>query len=95
MLNGIVIKLTMLSKDETAQLVHGVMSNGMRAAEEVGKVDKHAEAHNVRLLCLFLQSVMRCDGVELKDVYYLIQDLGGKFMSVKEARDIWRAYSAS
>lgn len=95
MLNDLVSKTALLNKDETSHLVHGVLSNGVRAAEDMGGVDKQAQARLVRLLCLFLQSVVRCDVVGLEDVYYIIQDLGVKFMYVKEARELWRVYCAN
>lgn len=96
MLNELISKTTLLNVDETLHLIHGLLSNGMRTAQELnGAVNRSAQARLVKLLCLFLQSVLRNDVVCLQDVFYLIQDLGVRFMSVKEARDLWRAYCAS
>ena len=92
MLNELVSKTTLLDMDETLHLVHGLVSNGMRTAEER---DRPMQARLVKLLCLFLQSVLRNDVVGLQDIFYLIQDLGVRFVFVKEARDLWRAYCAT
>jgi hypothetical protein len=56
---------------------------------------RQAQSRHIRLLCLFIQSLLRHDVVGLQDVYYQIQDIGVKFMFVKEARELWRAYCAA
>lgn len=83
----------LLSNEEIARLIHGVLTNGVRTAESMGA--RQAQNRLVKLLCLFVQSVLRNEVVGLSDVYYLIQDLGVKFMSVKEARELWRTYCAT
>jgi hypothetical protein len=93
MLNDLVVKSRLLSADETTRLVHGVLSNGIRAAESLES--RHTQSRLVRLLVLFLQSVLRYEVVGIADVYYLVQDLGVKFMFVKEARELWRVYCAA
>jgi hypothetical protein len=96
MLNDLVSKTTLLTGDETQHLVHGALSNGVRTAEamEDGGRGRQAQARLVRLLCLFLQSILRNEVVAERDVFYVVQDLGVKFMFVKEARELWRAYCA-
>jgi hypothetical protein len=93
MLNDLVVTSRLLSADETTRLVHGVLSNGIRAAE--GTENRQTQSRLVRLLCLFLQSVIRCEVVGVADVYHLVQDLGVNFMFVKEARELWRVYCAA
>lgn len=83
----------LLSNGEIVHLVHGVLANGVRTAETMGA--RQAQNRLVKLLCLFVQSVLRSEVVVVTDVYYHVQDLGVKFMSVKEARELWRMYCAT
>ncbi|KAI5793028.1 hypothetical protein EDC01DRAFT_79980 [Geopyxis carbonaria] len=56
---------------------------------------RQAQSRHVRLLCLFIQNLFRKNVVMLEDIYYQIQDMGVKFMFVKEARDLWRTHCAT
>lgn len=51
---------------------------------------KRAQNRQVQLLCLFVQSLLRAGGVDVADVYYGVQELGVRFMYVKEARELWK-----
>jgi len=56
-----------------------------------GGSGKRAQARQVQLLCLFVQSLLRAGVISLRDVYYEVQMLGVTFMYVKEARELWKA----
>lgn len=55
---------------------------------------RQAQSRQIKLLCLFVQSLLRNEVVGLEEVYYQVQGMGVKFMFVKEARELWRAYCA-
>ncbi|KAA8912472.1 hypothetical protein FN846DRAFT_933257 [Sphaerosporella brunnea] len=90
-LNDLSVKSRLLNKDEVMRLVHVVLSNGIRKAEGM-KEDRQMQSRLVRLLCLFLQSIIRYEAVTVDDVFYLIQELGIKFAFLKEAREFWKDY---
>lgn len=77
--------------------VRGLDSNGMSPGGGAGGMaaTRQAQSRHVKLLCLFIQSLLRNDVVDLQQLYYQIQDIGVKFMFVKEARELWRAYCAN
>ena len=60
----------------------------------VNPLNRQAQTRQIQLLCLFIRGLLRHDAVGLQDVYYQIQDIGVKFIFVKEARELWRAYCA-
>jgi len=97
-INILITQTSALTKDETNLLIHNFLSNGTRSAEEMlngeyrdGGSGKRAQARQVQLLCLFVQSLLRAGVISLRDVYYEVQMLGVTFMYVKEARDLWKA----
>lgn len=120
MLSELISKTALLRSDEVARLVHNILENGIRVAENVGLAaggvaqsskppgypyrdgggsavsayTRQVQARQIQLLCLFIQGLLSKDVVELRDVYYQIQDMGVKFMFVKEARDLWKTYCA-
>ncbi|KAF8545351.1 hypothetical protein BDD12DRAFT_800421 [Trichophaea hybrida] len=97
MINDLVSKTKLLTGEETQHLIHNALSNGVRRAEamEDGGRGRQAQARLVGLLCLFLRSIIRTEVVAVEDVFYVLQDLGVKFMFVKEARELWRSYCAT
>ncbi|RPA93058.1 hypothetical protein L873DRAFT_1778345 [Choiromyces venosus 120613-1] len=96
-INILITQTSALTKDEADLLIHNFLSNGTRSAEEMldgeyhdGGSGKRAQARQVQLLCLFVQSLVRAGVISLQDVYYEVQMLGVRFMYVKEARELWR-----
>lgn len=70
-----------------------VFAEGHRASHVTANtVIREAQGRQIQLLCVFIQGLLRDDAVELQEVFYQIQDMGIKFMFVKEARELWRAY---
>ncbi|KAG0643348.1 hypothetical protein HOY80DRAFT_880328 [Tuber brumale] len=97
-INILITQTSALTEDETNLLIHNFLSNGTRSAEEMlngeyrdGGSGKRAQARQVQLLCLFVQSLLRAGVISLRDVYYEVQMLGVTFMYVKEARELWKA----
>ncbi|TGZ81967.1 hypothetical protein EX30DRAFT_395339 [Ascodesmis nigricans] len=56
---------------------------------------REEQTRHVKLLCLFIQSLLRSDTVEPLQLYYQIQDLGVQFMYVQEARELWIKHCAN
>jgi len=97
-INVLITQTSALTKDETNLLIHNFLSNGTRSAEKMldgeyrdGGSGKRAQARQVQLLCLFVQSLLRAGVISLRDVYYEVQMLGVTFIYVKEARELWKA----
>lgn len=57
----------------------------------VGGGGRRAQTRSVTLLCLFITSLLRGGAVEAQDVYYEVQELGVRFVWVKEARELWKS----
>lgn len=72
----------------------GVGESGERGGGGGGAMVRQHQSRQIKLLCLFVQSLLRNEVVGLEEVYYQIQGIGVKFMFVKEARELWRAYCA-
>lgn len=51
---------------------------------------RRAQTRCVTLLCLFITSLLRGGVVEAQEVYYEVQELGVRFVWVKEARELWK-----
>lgn len=52
---------------------------------------RRAQTRTVTLLCLFITSLLRGGVVEAQEVYYEVQELGVRFVWVKEARELWKS----
>lgn len=52
---------------------------------------RRAQTRSVTLLCLFITSLLRGGVVEAQEVYYEVQELGVRFVWVKEARELWKS----
>lgn len=52
---------------------------------------RRAQTRTVTLLCLFITSLLRGGIVEAQEVYYEVQELGVRFVWVKEARELWKS----
>lgn len=88
LVNRLVAQSRLLSKDETALLLHGFLANAIRGAE--GMEERRAQTRCVQLLCLFITSLLRSGVVDVEEVFYEVQELGVRFMFVKEARELWK-----
>jgi hypothetical protein len=106
MLNILITQTQLLTKEETSRLLHEFLANaihstevmvanptfsaGNRSPEYQGGSGKRAQNRQIQLLCLFVQSLLRTGDVDVADVYYEVQELGVRFMYVKEARELWK-----
>lgn len=51
---------------------------------------RRAQTRQVQLIVLFLTALLRGGVVEPEEVYYEVQELGVRFVFVKEARELWK-----
>ncbi|KAL0636554.1 hypothetical protein Q9L58_004509 [Maublancomyces gigas] len=66
-------------------------ATGGGVAGGVGGGGRRAQTRSVTLLCLFITSLLRDGAVEAQEVYYEVQELGVRFVWVKEARELWKS----
>lgn len=66
-------------------------ATGGGVAGSVGGGGRRAQTRSVTLLCLFITSLLRDGAVEAQEVYYEVQELGVRFVWVKEARELWKS----
>lgn len=102
LVNRLIAQSRLLTEGETSLLLHGFLANAIRSAEamaegtagydgEYGVGGRRAQTRQVQLLCLFITSLLRTGVVDAKEVFYEVQELGVRFVFVKEARELWKS----
>jgi len=74
----------LLSEDEKNHLLHLYIANAIREIDETTQ----AQTRKIRLLCLFLDNLLRKGTVDAEEFFYEFQEIRYRFIWVKEARDL-------
>jgi len=89
-----------LTAEDASTLVHAFLANATRATESLGlpadvttnevAIDRAAQARQVQLLCLFIQSLLRNNVMNFSEYLYDIQSLCVNFLWVPEAAELFK-----
>ncbi|KAF9135125.1 hypothetical protein BG015_003324 [Linnemannia schmuckeri] len=71
------------------RFLHGYIENAIRCCEQVE--DKVGQARVVRMLCVFLQSLLRSGAITIPGYYHALQSFCVQFSRVKEVANLFQA----
>jgi len=74
----------LLSQDEKNHLLHLYIANAIREIDEMPQV----QTRKIRLLCLFLDNLLRKGIIDAEEFFYEFQEIRYRFIWVKEARNL-------
>ncbi|KAF9135651.1 hypothetical protein BGW39_001531 [Mortierella sp. 14UC] len=70
------------------RFLHGYIENAIRCCEQVE--DKVGQARVVRMLCVFLQSLLRSEAITIPGYYHALQSFCVQFSRVKEVANLFQ-----